>query len=151
MVRTRTISALLALLMIAVVSNGQGNTTKQLASPGNASLLGVWRAQSNGLPFITLLVTDESGSLSGGVLFYFHLRNPGQPETATPRLPEPMLNIKRDGDTLTFQVSHRRAHPPGSLSDPPVNFRLKVTGTDKGELINENEGPVGIGMVRTDY
>jgi len=44
-----------------------------------------------------------------------------------------------DGKTLTFQVSHRRAHPPESLNDGPVSFQLKLTGPDKGELVNEDE------------
>jgi hypothetical protein len=151
MTKTGTILTALALLMIAAPGYGQNGTTKQSPLPSNLSPMGVWRAQGNGLPFVTLVLTDEGGSIAGGVLFYFHLRNPGQPETATPGLPEPMLNIKVEGDILTFQVSHRRAHPPRTLSDPPVNFRLKVGGAEKGELINESEGPLSIEMVRTDY
>lgn len=36
-------------------------------------------------------------------------------------------------------VSHRRAHPPATLHDPPVSFILKLTGTDQGILIRDNE------------
>ena len=92
-----------------------------------------------GLPAVTLTVTDEGGSLTGAVLFYLHRREPGQQVTATPGVPEPLFNPKFDGKTLTFQVSHRRAHPPGTLHDGPVSFELKLDGADKGEFVNENE------------
>ena len=92
-----------------------------------------------GLPAVTLTVTEEGGSLSGAVLFYLHRREPGRPVTATPGVPEPLFNPRFDGKTLTFQVSHRRAHPPGSLNDGPVNFALKLDGADKAEIVNEDE------------
>ncbi len=117
----------------------------------NASINGVWRGQMNGLPGVTLLVTDEGGSLAGGALFYFQQRaNENSPWTVTPGLPEPMLNPKFDGKTLTFQISHRRAHPPGSLNDPPTPFHLMLRGPDKAELLNENEGPP-LMLTRSEY
>jgi hypothetical protein len=104
-----------------------------------APVLGIWRCQMEGLPAVTLTVTDEGGSLTGGVLFYLHRREPGQPVTATPGVPEPLFHPRFDGKTLTFEVSHRRAHPPGSLNDAPITFELKLDGPDKAQLINENE------------
>lgn len=105
----------------------------------------------NGLSAVTLLVTDEGGSLVGGVLFYFQQRaNENSPRTVTPGLPEPMLNPKFDGKTLTFQISHRRAHPPGSLNDPPMPFHLTIVGSDKAELLNEKEGPP-LTLTRSEY
>ena len=124
--------------------------TKVEAS-ANAPINGVWRGQMNGLPAVTLLVTDEGGSLAGGVLFYFQQRaNENSPWTATAGLPEPMLNPKFDGKTLTFQISHRRAHPPGSLNDPPMPFHLTLIGPDKVELLNEKEGPP-LTLTRSEY
>jgi hypothetical protein len=92
-----------------------------------------------GLPAMTLTVTDEGGSLAGAVLFYLHRREPGQPVTVTPGVPEPLFNPKFDGHTLTFQVSHRRAHPPDSLQDGPVTFRLMLDGAGNAALVNESE------------
>lgn len=123
----------------------------------NKPILGVWRAEADGFPFVTLTLTDEGGSLSGAVLFYFHQRKTvNDPYTSTPGLPEPLLNPAFDGQTLTFQVSHRRAHPPGTLSDPPVTFHLKLTGTNsagvnRGELSNATEHSAGLMMTRSDY
>jgi len=106
----------------------------------------------DGLPFIALLITNENGGLSGAVLFYFHHRDAvGQPWTSTPGLPEPLFNPKFDGKTLTFQVSHRRAHPPRTLNDPPVSFRFKLMGANRGELVNENEASPVTVLVRSEY
>jgi hypothetical protein len=123
----------------------------KMEASANAPISGVWRGQMNGLPAVTLLATDEGGSLVGGVLFYFQQRaNKNGPWTVTPGLPEPMLNPKFDGKTLTFQVSHRRAHPPGSLNDPPMPFHLKLLGPGKAELLNEQEGPP-LTLTRSEY
>lgn len=105
----------------------------------------------DGLPVVTLTITNETGTLSGAVLFYLHRRDEGKPVTSTPGIPEPLFNLKFEGQILTFQVSHRRAHPPRTLSDPPVTFRLKLIGADKSGLINENETGPELTMVRTDY
>ena len=106
---------------------------------GAAPIEGVWRCQMEGLPAVTLTVTEEGGTLTGAVMFYLHKREPGQPVNATPGVPEPLLNPRFDGKTLRFQVSHRRAHPPDSLQDQPVNFQLKLDGPDTGEFVNESE------------
>jgi hypothetical protein len=66
-----------------------------------------------GLPAVVLVVTDEGGSLSGAVVFYFQTRKTvNDPWASTPGLPEPLFRLYFDGKTLSFQVSHRRAHPP---------------------------------------
>ncbi len=144
------VCALMAMLAAAARS--------QAAAPGQpvntASILGVWRCQMEGLPAVTLTVTGEGGSLAGAVLFYLHRRDPGQSVTATPGVPEPLFHPRFDGNTLTFEVSHRRAHPPRTLNDPPVSFRLKLIAADKAELVNENErdpnAPVFV-LVRSEY
>jgi hypothetical protein len=123
--------------MLAMAGLSQTGRTDRAAN--TSDIVGIWRCQMEGLPAVTLTVTDEGGSLAGAVLFYLHRRDAGQPVTATPGVPEPLFNPKFDGKTLTFQVSHRRAHPPESLNDGPVSFQLKLTGTDKGELVNESE------------
>ncbi len=111
----------------------------------------VWRADADGLPFVTLNLTDESGSLAGAVLFYLLRRDPGQPVISSPGIPEPLINPRIDDDTLTFQVSHRRAHPPGSRSDRPVSFRLRLAGSNRIFLVNASKGGPQVELRRSDY
>jgi len=117
-------------------------------SSGCEAIEGVWRMKMDGLPAITLNITYESGSLNGAILFYLLRKDPGQPETSSPGIPEPLLNPTFDGVTLTFAVSHRRAHPPATLSDPPARFRLRITAPGRGRLVNELQPDAGPEMVR---
>ena|SRR5690348_10944818 len=64
----------------------------------NAPIDGVWRCQMNGLPAVTLLVTDEPGGLTGVILFYFQQRaTEKDPYSAVPGLPEPLFHPRFDG------------------------------------------------------
>jgi hypothetical protein len=118
----------------------------------NASINGVWRCQINGLPAITLLVTDEPGSLTGAILFYFQQRTTDKNAyNAVPGLPEPIFHPQFDGKTLLFEVSHRRAHPPRTLNDAPKHFRLTLHGPNTAELVNVDEPGPACKIVRSDY
>jgi len=134
--RSKAILVCIAMTMTATAGWTQASSA---VSANMAAVEGVWRCDMHGLPAMTLTVTDEGGSLTGAVLFYLHRREPGKAETATPGVPEPLFNPKFDGNTLTFQVSHRRAHPPGSLNDEPVKFALKLDEAGKAEFVNEDE------------
>jgi hypothetical protein len=136
--RSRAVLMCALVASLATVGLSQTNRVNETTAD-SASIMGIWRCQMEGLPEITLTVTDEGGSLAGAVLFYLHRRDAGQPVTATPGVPEPLFNPRFDGKTLTFQVSHRHAHPPGSLGDAPVTFELKLDGPDKAEFVNDSE------------
>jgi hypothetical protein len=119
-----------------------------LAAGKNDALTGVWRGQIDGLPALVMTISDEGGELSGAVLFYLIRRDPGQPPRSTPGVPEPMFNVRFDGQTLEFRVSHRRAHPPGSANDPPVSFQLTITGANEGRLVQEGSASDARRVVR---
>ena len=145
---------ILVCAVVAVRGRAQENAGQQNS---NAQLVGVWNADTDGLPAATVVLTDEGGGLAGAIMFYIHLREtPDKKYTATPGLPEPMFNLKVDGEALTFQVSHRRAHPPAKLPDPPVTLRLKLLGKNaagqmQAELTNMSErSPTAI-ATRSDY
>jgi hypothetical protein len=126
--------------------SGQPTSTQE-----TTPILGVWRAQMDGLPVVTLTVTNEGGKFAGALLFYLIRRDEKGATSSSPGIPEPLLNPTFDGKVLTFQVSHRRAHPPRTLTDPPANLRLTLTGTNKGELVNKGEDSPAIQLVRSDY
>ena len=125
-------------------------TAQTKAASPNSAIVGVWRASAEGQPFLTLTVTDESGELTGAILFYLHRREPGKPTASTPGDPQPIFHPVFDGQTLTFQVSHRLAHPPRTLSDPPVTFRFKLDRPNRILLGNEREGAPPIELIRSD-
>lgn len=117
----------------------------------NKRILGVWRGELDHLPAFTLVVTDEGGELQGAVLFYLIRRDkPGEPPTATPGIPEPIFHPVFDGKMLRFQVSHRRAHPPRTLNDPPVPFELALTEDGRALLQNMSEG-MPLTVTHSDY
>jgi len=131
-----------------------GQAAARDRQPENASkFTGVWRGQLDNLPGVDLVIADEGGQLGGAVLFYLHMRpNVHSPYTSTPGLPEPMFDLRLEGQTLKFDISHRRAHPPRTLHDPPVAFDLKLIGPDKAELVNETEGGgPAVVLTRSEY
>jgi hypothetical protein len=99
---------------------------------------------------VTLQITDENGTLAGAIVFYLIRRDPGQEATSSPGPPGPLFHLKIDGNTATFEVSHRLAHPPRTLSDPPVHFQLKLTGPDRAELIRSGDSKA-VEMRRDKY
>jgi hypothetical protein len=162
--RNRIVLMCIVVAILAPVGFSQTSSPSATTTPPDtASIVGVWRGtwggDGDGLPCISLTITNETGSLSGAILFYLLRKGEGQPLTASPGIPEPLIHPTFDGKTLTFQVSHRRAHPPASLNDPPVSFRLTLTGSDKGGLVNigetpsgsESAGSSGLMMTRTAY
>ncbi|HEV2323701.1 MAG TPA: hypothetical protein VGS10_07105 [Terracidiphilus sp.] len=146
---------ILATLVAASFGYGQA-PSPQFTQSTDSQFVGVWRGQLDGLPAVVLNLTDESGKLSGAALFYFHERKTvHDPYTSTPGLPEPLFKLSVSGQTLRFEISHKRAHPPGSLKDAPVQFRLTVTGPDRAELVREAGGKetasTPVAMVRGRY
>ncbi len=142
--------ATLVLLLAAGCCFGQSGTV-QATTPDRSGFNGVWRADLDGLPAVVMVVTDESGSLDGAILFYLHMRKTvNDAYTSTPGLPEPLFALRAEGDTLHFEVSHRRAHPPSTLNDPPAHFHLRLTGPNQAALMNESESSPIVTMVRSD-
>ena len=105
-------------------------------------IAGTWRGKIYDLPGVILTVSDDEGKLSGTILFYFLRRNTEHDSwevDTTHSMALPLLDPKFDGKILSFQVSHKEAHPPRTLNDPPSFFQMRVTGKDEGELLNLTE------------
>jgi len=126
--------------IILFIVIGMAASGLRAQTSGHDKMSGVWRGQFEGLPSVTLNVTEEGGGLSGAVLFYRLKKNPGSDvHTSGPGIPEPLLHPASNGNSLVFEVSHRRFHPPETLSAPPFRFRLTLNGPDRGELVNETD------------
>lgn len=134
---------------------GAGAALAQNAAPlqqavDNKGVVGVWRAQMGDVPAFTMVITDEGGELAGAIQFYLLRREgPDQKPTATPGIPGPILHPIFDGKTLTFQVSHRLAHPPRTLNDPPITLSFKAPELGKSEVF-QWEGQ-SVTLTRTEY
>ena len=135
------IRLMVALLLPACVVRGQTGESEKVEPDSLPKFAGVWRGQTDNLPAVDIVITDEGGDgLHGAILFYFHFRpDVNAPWTSKPGLPEPLFNMRVEGEMLRFEVSHRHAHPPRTLKDPPVPFRLKLIGPDRVEIVNDNE------------
>jgi len=118
------------------------------AANDDSAITGVWRAQTDGLPALVMTISDEGGGLTGAILFYLIRRDEGQPARSSPGIPEPLFDMKFDGKTLDFKVSHRRAHGSATANDPPVSFHLKLTGQGEGTLVREKNETGGIRVSR---
>ena len=126
--------------------------TGQATAAADSPIAGTWRGKMHNLPAVVLTVKNDQGKLSGTILFYFLHRkteqDPWEVDT-THSKPLPLLDPKFDGKTLSFQVSHKEAHPPRTLNDPPVSFEMRLTGKGEAELQNLNEQwGTGLKMVR---
>ena len=147
--KQRIVATGLAIVLGAGIALAQNTVELQPTSDDKAPV-GVWRAQIGDLPTFTMVVTDEGGGLSGAIVFYLIRRDsPAQKPTATPGNPEPMLHPTFDGKTLTFQISHRRAHPPRTLNDPPVSMSFEAPKGGKPVTFQWNGQTVT--MTRSEY
>jgi hypothetical protein len=99
MTKMRTNSVRLAAFLIGTFCWCQTALSTYQAQP----FTGVWRGQIDTLPAVTIVISDESGSLNGAILFYL-LKRPadGAAAMATAGIPEPLFHLRRDGKTLYF-------------------------------------------------
>lgn len=106
--------------------------------------VGVWKGGQGGNPLVTITIERWDGKLSGAVLFYLVRRESNGQQTVSPGVPEPLLNIREIGDTVAFEVSHRNAHPPRTLNDPPVQFKLQLKDSKRGILSGPESPPLEV-------
>jgi len=148
--KTAILITALALLSSAGLARSQC-TTQPSTQPDLSRVLGVWHGTVDGLPAFTLAVTDEGGELQGAILFYLMKREKvGAPWTVTPGNPGPIFHPVFDGKTLRFQVSHRFAHSPRTLNDPPEPFELTLDEKGQAVVRNNFEGMTLV-VTRSDY
>jgi hypothetical protein len=129
--------AMLSFALVLGVAIASAQSAKNIAD-----VAGPWTGVMDGLPGVRLVVQENDHKLTGAVLFFLIHRDPGAAPTASAGFPEPMLDPSFDGKVLSFKVNHRYAHPPGTLNDPPVSFRLEITGPDQAKLFSPELPPL---------
>ena len=133
----------------ALVLNASTSDTKAMSAASN--LVGVWHGEYRGLPWVTVTLTDEGGTLSGAVLFYLHRQTAGAAETATPGVPEPLLDLHFDSKALSFLVSAHHAGRPASLDEPPIPMTIEFIDADHVRLVNQQDPHLTGVLTRTSH
>jgi hypothetical protein len=74
-------------------------------SATNASWIGVWKGEANGLPNLEVVLSDDGGPLGGTIVLYqVRARFRGETPQILTQEPHVMLVSQVDGKTLTFRV-----------------------------------------------
>ncbi len=145
---------LASLLLVALFLVPLAASAQTLAPSSEQQWDGVWRSQLDGQPNFDVVISQEGRQIAGTILFYLHKRkDEHSPWVVTASGPgEPMLNIQQHGNTLSFDISHRRAHPPRTLHDPPIHFVFQLDAPGKAELLNSAQlTGHNFTLVRSDY
>jgi hypothetical protein len=130
--------AMLTITLLIQTGAGQGNAS---SANDKSSFTGTWSCKMYGVQAVTLTVKQEQEKLGGTVLFYLIRHNDGKPARSSPGTPEPLIDPRLDGKVLHFQVSHRHAHPPATLNDPPVSFTFQLIENNRAVLKREGGEP----------
>ncbi len=78
----------------------------------------------NGLPAIELRIQDSAGKPTGDIVFYFQERKSDGPWNVKSEHAAPMLTVKTESKTMTFEVTHHeipresRTRPECEVSGP---------------------------------
>jgi hypothetical protein len=104
------------------------------AALGESPFAGTWQGKMNGLPAVTLTISDENGKLSGSVDFYLLSRpTENDPWRVDGKATEALIAPKVDGKVLSFEVRHHINHNSREYG-PNVAMRLELLENDKAKL-----------------
>jgi hypothetical protein len=127
-----------------------------LAIPALAqqTIAGKWEGKLDGLPWVTLEITQDHGNLAGTATFYIHDRqHPGDPSKGIlGNVETDLLNARQSGNTLLFDV---RNHAKSEVALNPassklISFTMTLTGKDEGLLkkVGEQDEVAPVKMIR---
>jgi hypothetical protein len=94
------------------------------SSASTSPFAGIWEGQTNGLPAIELRIQGSAGKPNGDIVFYFQERKSDGPWIVKSDHTVPMLNVKTEGKTMTFEVAHHKSHGSPEFG-PNVKFRVR--------------------------
>ena len=99
---------------------------------------GQWQGRVKDMPAVTLKVGDDAGKLSGTAIF-FVIKDQGSGRQVIGQLQVPMLNPRFDGRSLLFEINQDRPNSPPGAARGVVRFKMKLLGSDEGELVKAGE------------
>jgi hypothetical protein len=102
------------------------------ARANDSPVAGVWTAELNEKPFIKLTVNDNSGKLSGNIVFYMFVQENGNWNVKGDD-PVCLINPRLEGRIFVFEVVHAKKHGSVDPADQEIKtFRMQLTGKDRG-------------------
>ena len=104
-----------------------------LTAAGKSPFCGSWEGRINDLPGVDLTILDTGEEISGVVVFHFQLRGEDGKWRVAGKTSLPMLALRIEGQTLSFEVIHHKEHG-GSELGPNVKFRMELTGANEAVL-----------------
>ncbi len=93
----------------------------------DAAWVGVWHAELDGQPGVTLTLGDDMGDLGGTVVLNMVSREGGQPHVLASES-HVLVHPRLDGDILSFQVKRR------GISGDWAKFTLSLGADGKAQL-----------------
>jgi hypothetical protein len=118
---------LVAAVLFACAATAQTKT--------NTPWLGVWHAELDGQPSVTLTLADDSGALGGTVVFNLVERQEQGEARVVSIQPHVLLHARVEATTLSFDVM-RPDH-----SQAPLQFAVTLDGAERARIHCLNCGP----------
>jgi hypothetical protein len=118
------------------------------------TIAGKWEGKIDGLPWVTLQITQDHGNLAGTATFYIHDReHPGDPSKGILGKTEvDLVNARLSGNTLLFDVcNHDKSGVTlNAASNELLSFRMTLTGKYEGLLkkVGEEDDIAPVKMIR---
>ena len=124
------------------IVGGMGARVEQQSAAKTAppTIVGVWTANAHDLPAIKLTVNNDSGKLSGNIIFYFLQLENGTWKNKGGS-PTELIAPHMEGNFFVFRVPHAKRHGSTDPADQEIKtFRLDVVGPDEAVFHNAMQG-----------
>jgi hypothetical protein len=113
-----------SILVIASIAIALG-VSAAAQSAGNTPWVGLWHAELDGQPAVTLTLAEDTGALGGTVVFNIVSRGGGQPHVIASE-PHVVLGPRIDGNTLAFQIK--------KLDGGLLSFAVELSSAGKAQI-----------------
>jgi hypothetical protein len=95
-------------ILIGILTAAMGSVA--VAQTSNSRWVGVWQAEMEGQPSVTLTLSEDTGDLGGTIVLARLMRDQGQTRVVA-AVPHALLQLHAEGNNLSFQVKRRDKDP----------------------------------------
>ena len=115
-----------------------------------SAVIGKWRGDKRGVPWVTLNVSENNGQLGGTAVFYILDRNEGaNPPKVLGKQEVELLNPKLTGNTFSFQVRNQQGEATLNPSGKDMlSFEMTIKGNEANLRPLDNPEGMEVKMVK---